>query len=94
MEPRQRQNQGGMEFIEITTALNGEGYVFRDGRIDSFVRDRYASYDIGIGKKIKDGSATLAKPEQYALSMSDVTTNISGRQEYLEHVMNQIIFDI
>ena len=68
--------------------------IIRDGRIDAFVRDRYASYDVGIGKKIKDGTTTLAELEQYALSMGDVTTNISGRQEYLEHVMNQIMFDI
>ena len=65
-----------------------------DGRIDKFVADRYASYNSGIGKKIVDGTATMAELEQYALSMGDVTTNTSGRQEYLEHVMNEIMFGL
>ncbi len=63
-----------------------------DGRIDRFVDERYASYQSGIGKKIVDGTATMAELEAYALSMGDVTTNTSGRQEYLEHVMNEVMF--
>ena len=66
--------------------------LIRDGRIDTFVRDRYASYESGIGKKIVNGTATMEELEAYALSMGDVTTNISGKQEYLEHVMNEILF--
>jgi len=66
--------------------------IIRDGRIDAFVSERYASYGSGIGKKIKDGTATLEELEKYALSLGDVTTNISGRQEYLEHIMNEIMF--
>ena len=54
--------------------------------------DRYASYKTGIGKKIVDGTATMAELEAYALEMGDVTTNISGRQEYLENIMNSIMF--
>ena len=66
--------------------------MIRDGRIDKFVADRYASYESGIGKKIVDGTATMAELEAYALEMGDVTTNISGKQEYLENVMNAIMF--
>ncbi|MBQ8495898.1 MAG: xylose isomerase [Clostridia bacterium] len=66
--------------------------MIRDGRIDKFVADRYASYESGIGKKIVDGTATMAELEAYALEMGDVTTNISGKQEYLENVMNSIMF--
>lgn len=66
--------------------------MIRDGRIDKFVDDRYASYKTGIGKKIVDGTATMAELEAYALEMGDVTTNISGKQEYLENVMNAIMF--
>ena len=64
----------------------------KDGRIDRFVAERYASYKTGIGKKIVDGTATLAELEAYALQMGDVTTNISGKQEYLESVLNAIMF--
>jgi len=66
--------------------------MIRDGRIDRFVAERYASYTSGIGKKIVDGTATMAELEAYALKMGDVTTNISGKQEYLENVMNAIMF--
>ena len=66
--------------------------MIRDGRIDKFVADRYASYESGIGKKIVDGNVTMAELEAYALAMGDVTTNTSGRQEYLENIMNAIMF--
>lgn len=63
-----------------------------DGRIDGFVAERYASFNSGIGKKIVDGNVTMEELEAYALEMGDVTTNISGKQEYLENVMNQLMF--
>ena len=66
--------------------------IIEDGTIDSFVADRYASYNDGIGKKITDRSATIEELEAYALAMGDVTTNTSGKQEYLENVMNGILF--
>ena len=66
--------------------------MIRDGRIDKFVDDRYASYKTGIGKKIVDGTVTMAELEAYALEMGDVTTNISGKQEYLEGDMNALMF--
>ena len=63
-----------------------------DGRIDEFVAERYASWKTGIGKKIIDGEVTMADLEQYALKMGEVTTNLSGRQEYLEAVVNDVLF--
>lgn len=64
----------------------------KDGRIDAFVADRYASYKDGIGKKIVDGTATMQELETYAMNLGDVKTNKSGRQEYLENIVNQIMF--
>jgi xylose isomerase len=66
--------------------------IIKDGRIDEFVSKRYSSYDSGIGKRIVEGSIGIAELEEYALSMGDVTTNESGRQEYLESVVNEIMF--
>ena len=63
-----------------------------DGRIDEFVAERYASWKTGIGKKIIDGEVTMADLEAYALKMGEVTTNLSGRQEYLEAVVNDVLF--
>ncbi len=66
--------------------------LIKDGRIDKFVEERYSSYNSGIGKKIVDGTVTVQELEEYALKMGDVKTNTSGRQEYLEAVMNQVMF--
>ena len=66
--------------------------IIKDGTIDNFVRERYSSYNTGIGKKITDGTATMAELEEYALGLGDVTTNISGKQEYLENIINGIMF--
>ena len=63
-----------------------------DGRLDKFVEDRYASYSTGIGKKIADKTATFEELAEYALAMGDVKTNTSGRQEYLETVVNRLLF--
>jgi len=68
--------------------------LIRDGRIDGFVADRYAGYRTGIGLRIAEGKATMAELEEYALAMGDVTTNRSGRQEYLENVLNEILFSL
>ena len=64
----------------------------KDGRIDEFVRNRYASYNEGIGKKISDRTATIEELEAYAKKMGDVTTNTSGRQEFLENIVNDVMF--
>ncbi len=64
----------------------------KDGRLDAFVADRYASYKTGIGADIVAGKATMEQLEKYALAMGDVTTNKSGRQEYLENIVNSVMF--
>jgi xylose isomerase len=66
--------------------------IIEDGRIDKFVEERYSSYNSGIGKKIVDGTVTMAELEQYALNSGDVTSNVSGKQEYLEQIINEIMF--
>ena len=66
--------------------------IIEDGRIDEFVTQRYASYNDGIGKKIADKTATLEELSAYALNMGDVKTNTSGRQEYLETIVNRLLF--
>ena len=65
--------------------------VIEDGRIDQFVKERYASYNSGIGKDIIDGKASLESLEKYILENDKVEMQ-SGRQEYLETVLNNILF--
>ena len=62
-----------------------------DGRLDAFVADRYASYQSGIGKSIVDGTATLESLAEYAEGLESVEVP-SGRQEYLETIMNNVLF--
>ena len=66
--------------------------IIEDGRIDEFVKNRYSSFNEGIGKDIVDGSATLESLSAYALALEGEVKPESGRQEYLETVVNSIIF--
>ena len=69
--------------------------MIEDGRIDKFVDDRYASWTTGIGKDIIDGKVNMADLEKYALEKGEVTDSLtSGRQEYLESILNSIMFTI
>lgn len=65
--------------------------IIEDGRIDSFVKERYAGYNDGIGKEIVSGKATLESLEKYTLTHPEPTME-SGRQEYLEAIVNSILF--
>jgi len=63
----------------------------RDGRLDEFVRQRYRSWDSGIGKKIEEGKVGFKELEAYMLKKGDVDPNASGRQEFLENLINEFI---
>jgi len=62
-----------------------------DGRLDEFVRTRYSGYETGLGLDIVQGKTNLPALEAIALEQGDAATT-SGRQEYLEHVMNCVMF--
>ena len=65
--------------------------IIDDGRIDEFKKERYSSYESGIGKRIVEGKETLESLAEYAEDLTDVKAQ-SGRQEYLENVLNDILF--
>lgn len=65
--------------------------LIEDGRIDEFIERRYASYKSGIGKDIIDGKVTLESLADYACKLDHVEVE-SGRQEYLEAIVNNVIF--
>ena len=64
--------------------------IISDGVMDKFVENRYSSYTEGIGKKIADKQTSLAELEQYTLTNGEPTAE-SGKQEYLEALVNQYI---
>ena len=68
--------------------------IIEDGRIEGFIEDRYASYKTGIGAKIVAGETTLEELAAYADEMGAPALPGSGRQEYLESVVNSVLFGL
>ena len=62
-----------------------------DGRLEEFVRNRYASWDEGIGARIESGQASFAELEAYILKKTKPIKNESGRQEWLEGLINEFL---
>ncbi|HHW70763.1 MAG TPA: xylose isomerase [Clostridiales bacterium] len=62
----------------------------QDGKFEKIIADRYASYTEGIGKDIIEGKVGFSELERYALENNEIK-NVSGRQEYLEWLLNEYI---
>jgi xylose isomerase len=80
---------GGMDAfargLKIATAIR------QDGRLAGFVKQRYASWDSGIGAKIESGKSSFKDLEAYMLKKGEAAPNTSGRQEFLENLINEFI---
>jgi xylose isomerase len=63
----------------------------QDGRLAEFVEQRYASWDSGIGAKIEAGKLDFAGLESYMLKQGEPAANVSGRQEFLENLINEFV---
>jgi len=72
--------------------LRVAAHLLQDGVFESFKAKRYESYSEGIGKDIVNNRVGFSELEAYAL-IHGVTPNVSGRQEYLESVLNQYILE-
>jgi len=67
--------------------------IIEDGRIDAFIKERYASYEnTDHGRKIRGGTATLAELADIAEGLGAPALPGSGRQEELESIVNQVLF--
>ena len=80
---------GGMD--AFARGLKIAAAIRADGRLEEFVKNRYRSWDTGIGKKIESGKASFKSLETYMLKKGEVTRNESGRQEFLENLINEFI---
>lgn len=65
--------------------------LLKTGELEEFVKDRYSSFTDGIGKQIVEGKVGFKELEAYALAHDEIK-NKSGRQEYLEGVLNRYMF--
>lgn len=66
--------------------------LIEDGRIESFIEERYQSYGSGIGAEIISKKATLESLSAYAENLGAPDLPGSGRQEMLESILNTILF--
>jgi xylose isomerase len=58
-----------------------------DGLLSGFIAQRYASYKTSLGQKVMAGESSFAELEQHVLG-SPEPQPASGRQEYLENLIN------
>ena len=77
---------GGMDAYALAFKLARR--IISDGKFDSFVADRYASFDTGFGKDIESGKANFKSLEKLVLTKLGDPTPRSGKQEYLENLLN------
>lgn len=66
--------------------------IIEDGRIEAFMEERYSSFKDGIGKKIVEGKTSLSELAKIAEEMGAPELPLSGRQEYLQSIVNEIMF--
>jgi xylose isomerase len=80
---------GGMDAfargLKIAAAIRAEG------QLASLLKQRYASWDRGIGATIEAGKADFKSLEIYALAKGEIAPNSSGRQEMLENLINRYL---
>jgi len=79
----------GMDAFAI--GLKKAALMIMDGRIDSFVRERYQSFQTGIGQRIDQANVSLDELYDFAKEIQ-LTSVSSGRQEYLEAILNDLFF--
>ncbi len=80
---------GGMD--AFARGLKIAAAIRKDGRLEKFVQQRYSSWDSGIGAKIESGKVGFKELEAHILAKGEADANASGRQEYLENLINEFI---
>ena len=76
---------GGMDSYALAFKLARR--ILADGRLEKFVADRYASFDDGFGRQIEMRKIGFKDLEKIALQLGEPTPK-SGKQEYLENLLN------
>lgn len=79
---------GGMD--AFARGLKIADAIRKDGRLAGFVKDRYSSFDSGIGAKVEAGQVSFEDLEKYALENAEPQL-ASGRQEMLENLVNEFL---
>lgn len=80
---------GGMDVL--ARALLAAEAMIRDGMLQEFVDERYKGWDQGLGAEIMAGDWTLDALADHALDAGIAPKPRSGRQEYLENLVNRFV---
>ncbi len=80
---------GGMD--AFARGLKIAAAIRKDGRLAEFVRERYKSWDSGLGREIEAGKSSFEALEEFMLKEGEPRANVSGRQEFLENLINEFI---
>ncbi|QDU81929.1 Xylose isomerase [Polystyrenella longa] len=59
--------------------------------LTDFVSNRYSTFDSGIGEKIEAGTVGFSDLESYVLEKGTLEPNQSGRQEWIENLINRYV---
>lgn len=79
---------GAMDAFALGLKIANE--LHKDKVLGDFIKNRYSSYDTGIGAKIEAGMADLKDLESFILKNGE-PKQISGKQEMLENIINQYL---
>ena len=79
---------GGMD--SFARALLVADRILRESSYTRFRKDRYASFDTGIGKDFESGKLRLEDLHAYATGRAEPLQR-SGKQEWLENIINNFI---
>ena len=81
---------GGMD--AFARGLKAAAAIRKDGVFEEFLKQRYATWNRGIGRKIEKGQVGFKEIQAYILKKkSNITPNDSGRVEMLENILNEYI---
>ncbi|MBC7284192.1 xylose isomerase [Hoeflea sp.] len=80
---------GGMD--TCARALKAAAKMVEDGVLTRFVEKRYAGWDTPEAKKMLDGSHSLSDIADYVTKADINPQPKSGRQEYLENIVNRYV---
>ena len=82
---------GGMDTFARATIIAAR--IIEDGVLDEFTKQRYASFNDGIGEKIVNNEVGFKELEAYIQEHGEPEP-ISGKQEYLENVLNLYLWKV
>jgi xylose isomerase len=77
---------GGMDAYALAFKLARK--IREDGKLEQFVKERYASYDGDFGATIEKGKTSFKDLEKLVLKKLGEPKQRSGHQEYLENLLN------